>query len=788
MSPTTEPTTRRHWFAWLEDLLGWLVAYVPLPLQVLLVLLVAWGDLGAALGLDDVLWDDRPAVQFGNGLAVGALFGQVAFIRCLLGRRPTAAPAPATDRPGLLRPFAALWAACLVALAAPELASARYWASERPALPLVLGLLASVLVGALFAGLGEWSGLRGRLQKGWLFRHLPGVAGGTIPPGDLPLHAHALLLAFGLVALLIAAACLRAAGGVLPPVAALCLVLALANAAFGFVAFHLRGSQYVLAAALVLWAALANYGRPYKLQFPGLDYDHLVTIDGDGQTDHYRRLLRQPGHDAPSAGLIASDEPLRAMHDRWRAARPGRPPDARPRLVLVAVSGGGIRAACWTAAVLEGLERELPAFRDRVRLFAGASGGMVGAALYAADFERHRADGEPSLTDRLAHDSLSPAVQAMLLTDLPGLWWPGVVRHDRGTALEEAWYEHTRRPGEEQSPLARPLAELAGLERGGGRPSLVFTPMLVEDARRLLVSNLDLGDLTEAFADRLSPETSTPGENVRLLSLSAVEFRRVFPAAAGFRVGTAARMSAAFPFVSPGVSLPTVPPRRVVDAGYYDNYGVHLAALWLYRHRAAVRRYTSGVALVEVRAYRTGFTRRYVQDVGDERAGPDGRANRDAEGTAPRRPEGLLTRALTFASTPMEALLSNRERGAYYRDDELLGVLDEEFNRRPGAGERAAGDPFFTSVAFECGTDAALSWKLPAYELRGIKESFYVGGMLSPQVGRQVERLGWWLGPDGGGPPVEMDSPRPPPQFRKAAAPARAAPPPAPKPPGRSGQ
>ena len=43
-----------------------------------------------------------------------------------------------------------------------------------------------------------------------------------------------------------------------------------------------------------------------------------------------------------------------------------------------------------------------------------------------------------------------------------------------------------------------------------------------------------------------------------LLSLSAVELFRLFPAARDtFQVGTAARVNASFPFVSPGVSLPT---------------------------------------------------------------------------------------------------------------------------------------------------------------------------------------------------------------------------------------
>ena len=45
------------------------------------------------------------------------------------------------------------------------------------------------------------------------------------------------------------------------------------------------------------------------------------------------------------------------------------------------------------------------------------------------------------------------------------------------------------------------------------------------------------------------------------------------------------------------------PPRRVVDAGYYDNYGVDLATSWIYVHQKWICENTSGVALIQIRAY-----------------------------------------------------------------------------------------------------------------------------------------------------------------------------------------
>ncbi|MFO0809180.1 MAG: hypothetical protein U0746_11185 [Gemmataceae bacterium] len=611
-----------------------------------------------------------------------------------------------------------------------------------------LGIAAGGIAAVILLGVGEALGLGASTQVRALLREIVGVIDGKVRPVDEGLHAYAALAFLPLVVATGSAHAAFQAGHVIPPIVVLCVLFALFNAAFGFVAYHLRDVDHVLVLGLIALLFWANYGNPYKLSFPGLDYapTRLVAIDTDGTTDHYRTLVGDPPRDI---GLIPGEEPLKAMCERWQRAHPDRP-GAKPRLVVVSLSGGGIRAACWAAAVLDGLERHLPTFRDRIRLCVGASGGMVGAAYYAADFERPHGIGDPSAVDCLAHDFLSPAVQAMLLHDSAHFFLHEQTEFDRGRALEDAWYATALAP-DGSSPLARPLRDLAARERTGERPSLIFTPMLVEDARRLIVSNLDMHEITEAHADRLSPETNlTSPRQSRLLSLSALEFGRLFPNAAQFKVGTAARMNASFPFVSPGVSLPTMPPRRVVDAGYFDNYGVNVAALWLHRHREAVRLYTSGVAVVEVRAYRTGYARRYVQNAENEMAAPDGvMVSRDQ---MKRPPEPWLS-ALAGLSTPLEGLLSSYARGQLYRDDELLDLIGESFNSHPPEPGRASGDAFFTTVAFECGTDAALSWKLSAKELADIKASFATEtGKLSPQVERQVKRLAWWLGPRGDGP------------------------------------
>src|SRR5205823_2309140 len=96
-----------------------------------------------------------------------------------------------------------------------------------------------------------------------------------------------------------------------------------------------------------------------------------------------------------------------------------------------------------------------------------------------------------------------------------------------------------------------------------------------------IISNLDLDYMT-SWGSFESPETF-PAPQVT--SYSAVEFYRLFPDARGkFRLGTAVRLNASFPLLSPAAELPTNPPRRVVDAGYYDNYGLIVASRWVERN------------------------------------------------------------------------------------------------------------------------------------------------------------------------------------------------------------
>jgi hypothetical protein len=750
----------------IEAALGWLFAYPLIPLQIVLFWLVSWGRLGAGLGADDLFWSEFAREQFFNGLTCGFLFAELLLVRYLLDPdreqfRFWFSLLPVTD-PAVNRLgqyLALFWVPALLVLGGFKLLAPQVRNGTLQVWPFFLGTAVSVVLTCALIAAASSFGLLTRLARA---EPTGETAAGTEPARQRASSAlrglaalAALLYLIGLVIIYLR----HFAGAEMSPVTVVCVLLGVVNAVYGFVAFRLPGFQYVLLVLLVGLGIVANspFVNPnsqYSLTFPGLEDYYAAPQrldegpkDPNGERpDHYYNLLRsQAEGKSPKPTLIPSDAPLGAMRARWQEQRKD---GTKPRIVIVCTSGGGIRAAVWTGVVLEGLERELPAhFRNHIRMFTGASGGMVGATLYVADFENGPVGPQPidpetalgGLSGPLARDSLRRTTQTMLLTDLPTLWWPGRVSWDRGRELERRWEERTV-GANGLSPFQKTFEQLTqnDMESKGLRPSLVYSPMLVEDCRRLLISNLDLEDLTwtsgqmpglKSFRDKYKiPE----GPNEPLLSLSAVELFRLFPEAREkFRVVTAARMNASFPIVSPAVSLPTSPPRRVVDAGYYDNFGVDVAAMWLYRHEKAIREHTSGVVVIEIRAFRNDHARWHFTDT-------------EAEKLTQNR--GGLQTALETLSTPVEAIGNARTRAAYYRNDELLDGLNRHFNQK--------SPEFFRSVSFECEVDAALSWTLPRDEARSIARSFYEDPT-APQrkmrgfIQTRIDGLKEWFGTGG---------------------------------------
>ena len=261
-------------------------------------------------------------------------------------------------------------------------------------------------------------------------------------------------------------------------------------------------------------------------------------------------------------------------------------------------------------------------------------------------------NGSREFYDNLTADFLTPVMNTFVFHDIPFMFAPWSPKTDRGIALQEEWMKVKGRKG--SLPMATTFAQLRNRERQGEVPSLAFTPMIVEDGRRLVISNLDFRWVATNGGHRLA----NGGTH---FSVEALELFRMFPQRqSSVRIATAARMSASFPYVSSPAVLPTNPRRRVVDAGYYDNFGVSLAASWLFstNHQTVLQeRNVQRVLLIQVR---------------DGVSDPDRRLE-EVRNT----PTNQLMRAAEEVTTPLTGFYNGQSSSSSFRNDGLLEPLSQ---------------------------------------------------------------------------------------------------------------
>ncbi len=229
-------------------------------------------------------------------------------------------------------------------------------------------------------------------------------------------------------------------------------------------------------------------------------------------------------------------------------------PTARVPVYLVAAEGGGLRNAYWTALVLSTLAQD-PTLQFAPRLFAvsGASGGSVGAAVYAAGV---REFGVGSIRGRSAEtlrtDLLSPVMTWALSVDLVQQFLPIEMRwasraRPLAATLEAAW------PARTVGVLAQGFQSLHRPAADGRRthvPHLILNTTDVATGERVVISHLWLGPGVGSLHGYLGDQYDVT-------------------------LSTAAFISARFPFVTPAASIPlnSGGKLRLADGGYFENSG-----------------------------------------------------------------------------------------------------------------------------------------------------------------------------------------------------------------------
>jgi len=248
----------------------------------------------------------------------------------------------------------------------------------------------------------------------------------------------------------------------------------------------------------------------------------------------------------PTAKTIIDARPTveqKLMEWHGRVANPAAPTP----VFIVATEGGGIRAAYWTAVVLDSLHDTMPQFHKNLFGISSVSGGSLGALVFTGLLSENGGGLHDRGSAILGNDFLTPTLAAMTQSDFVQRFLPFGFP-DRERALETAW----ERPS---AILTKGLLDTYA--QHAELPSLFVNGTMVETGDRIITSNC-----------RIRP---------------ALEFRNAFDGFDLLRsdipLSSAAGMSARFTYVSPAGRIPMKDHvGHVVDGGYFENSGAVTAA------------------------------------------------------------------------------------------------------------------------------------------------------------------------------------------------------------------
>lgn len=381
---------------------------------------------------------------------------------------------------------------------------------------------------------------------------------------------------------------------------------------YGFFRIPAGASVLIFLAVLIgLSAAFSHFTGTWSLAILALLLLGLNQLISRGILDtrsrayglDYRHMSERPRYSfryldslfSPALADRDRDSGL-AILDRWRARFPAGSP---PRMLLVDLSGGGLRAALWSMEVLQEADRDSHgALLRHCVLITGASGGMIAGAYYR-ELRLEQLQGKevnpdnPLYTRRIGEDLLNAVFSSFAINDFFTPFnrlhaYRNAYPKDRGYAFEQQLEANTH------EALNHDLAYYAAAERQALVPQLLLSATVTSDGRKLLMGSLPRSYLCfPEYRYPMRPERDVDGIDLDRF------FGRQHPGR--LALTTALRMSATFPYVLPNVYLPTRPIVDVMDAGLRDNYGQETSMRFIHVFRDWIDTHTSGVLLMQVR-------------------------------------------------------------------------------------------------------------------------------------------------------------------------------------------
>ncbi|QQS29205.1 MAG: patatin-like phospholipase family protein [Sphingobacteriales bacterium] len=287
-----------------------------------------------------------------------------------------------------------------------------------------------------------------------------------------------------------------------------------------------------------------------------------------------------------SESILEMSDTTRIQHDfdqtlitleKWKEKNmPLTPESHQPDMILLNLSGGGLRSALWSMTVLQMLDSLLQStLFDRTMLIAGASGGMLaGSYLHELHYLQKTKDSSislhhPSFADNMAEDYLNALIFSIATNDL---FYPfqsfttagHTYRKNRAYIFEKQLSYNTKGVINMDN---RKISDYYEAEKNAVIPMLVLTPTIVTDRRKLFISSQPVTYLTRSY--------NKYGFNHDSYEADGIDCAQFFADQDGHNLllSSAMRMSATFPYILPSTFLPSNPSVEVMDAGFRDNTG-----------------------------------------------------------------------------------------------------------------------------------------------------------------------------------------------------------------------
>ncbi len=378
-----------------------------------------------------------------------------------------------------------------------------------------------------------------------------------------------------------------------PASASILVFFALLVAFIGAVSYFLRSWSMLF---LIFMFIVLNFLYKYNIIDPrnkafGLNYGNTIR---PAYTLQSLKALNTPEK------VAADKNNMISILNKWKAKQD----EAKPLMIVLNFSGGGVRSATFAMNVLQQLDSVTHGtIMKKTFMISGASGGMLAAA-YFRELSRLRDIGaiknleNKKYINDISKDLLNPVFSSMIARDLlsPAQKFsdsPYRYVKDRGYAFEEKLNENTHHV------LDKNIGFYKDDESNAAVPLMILNSVITRDLKKMVIS-------TQPVSFMMQPEFTDSASSMS--GPDAIDFAAMFKNEnpMHLRLLTALRMNATYPYILPSVWLPSDPVIDVMDAGLRDNYGQETTLRFLNTFKNWIKENTRGVLIIQIRSMQKG--------------------------------------------------------------------------------------------------------------------------------------------------------------------------------------